>query len=196
FSVDCGRVSYDPRASLFDPDHRRRPGRSRDPARDRRAAGLPHSDGREWGRSAGPGPRQRGPSRPDGYAFTPAVGAGDPGAGPPNQGWHSGDPDHSRPGRQPDAPGAFRACVLCAGQTGEQAHRHLRRPQGDREVLQLAVTGPVLSGRRNVLAWVALGLAWAGCSPIPAAWSHDIPNQRVDRSIQVTVAPGRLAIDY
>jgi nickel/cobalt transporter (NicO) family protein len=26
--------------------------------------------------------------------------------------------------------------------------------------------------------------------------AHDIPNQRVDRSIQVTVSPGRLAIDY
>jgi nickel/cobalt transporter (NicO) family protein len=28
------------------------------------------------------------------------------------------------------------------------------------------------------------------------AGAHDIPNQRVDRSIQVTVAPGRLTIDY
>ena len=30
----------------------------------------------------------------------------------------------------------------------------------------------------------------------PTARSHDIPNQRVDRSIQVTVGPGRLEIAY
>ncbi len=29
-----------------------------------------------------------------------------------------------------------------------------------------------------------------------AALAHDIPNQRVDRSIQVTLSPGRLTIDY
>src|SRR5262249_21673637 len=29
-----------------------------------------------------------------------------------------------------------------------------------------------------------------------SACAHDIPNQRVDRSIQVTLAPGRLEIDY
>jgi ABC-type nickel/cobalt efflux system permease component RcnA len=28
------------------------------------------------------------------------------------------------------------------------------------------------------------------------SWSHDIPNQRVDRSTQVTVHPGKLRIDY
>jgi len=38
------------------------------------------------------------------------------------------------------------------------------------------------------LALVVLGGA--------SACAHDIPNQRVDRSIQVTLAPGRLAIDY
>jgi ABC-type nickel/cobalt efflux system permease component RcnA len=31
---------------------------------------------------------------------------------------------------------------------------------------------------------------------VGAAWSHDIPNERVDRSIQVTVRPGLLQIDY
>ena len=30
----------------------------------------------------------------------------------------------------------------------------------------------------------------------PDAWSHDIPNQRVDRSIQVSLIPGRILIDY
>ncbi len=30
----------------------------------------------------------------------------------------------------------------------------------------------------------------------PRAWPHDIPNQRVDRSTQVTVRPGVLEIDY
>jgi nickel/cobalt transporter (NicO) family protein len=41
--------------------------------------------------------------------------------------------------------------------------------------------------------WIALVLA-AGF-PAPAM-GHDIPNQRVDRSIQVTLTPGRLAVDY
>jgi ABC-type nickel/cobalt efflux system permease component RcnA len=31
---------------------------------------------------------------------------------------------------------------------------------------------------------------------LPAAWAHDIPNQRVDRAIQISVTPGRLEIDY
>ena len=31
---------------------------------------------------------------------------------------------------------------------------------------------------------------------LPDAWSHDIPNQRVDRSIQVSLKPDRLVIDY
>src|SRR5436305_784347 len=29
-----------------------------------------------------------------------------------------------------------------------------------------------------------------------SAWAHDIPNARVDRSIQATIHRGRLAIDY
>jgi ABC-type nickel/cobalt efflux system permease component RcnA len=33
-------------------------------------------------------------------------------------------------------------------------------------------------------------------SLVPAARSHDIPNQRVDRSIQVTLRPGLLQVDY
>jgi ABC-type nickel/cobalt efflux system permease component RcnA len=42
---------------------------------------------------------------------------------------------------------------------------------------------------------LAIGLAIAGPA-LPPADAHDIPNQRVDRSIQVTVKPGRLEIDY
>jgi nickel/cobalt transporter (NicO) family protein len=34
------------------------------------------------------------------------------------------------------------------------------------------------------------------CLAAPHAWSHDIPNQRVDRSIQVSLTPGRILIDY
>ena len=37
-----------------------------------------------------------------------------------------------------------------------------------------------------------LSRSWAACR----LRAHDIPNQRVDRSIQVTLAPGRLEIDY
>lgn len=40
-------------------------------------------------------------------------------------------------------------------------------------------------------------LVFAAVSILPtAAWSHDIPNQRVDRSIQVEIGPERLRIDY
>src|SRR5262249_46632049 len=47
-------------------------------------------------------------------------------------------------------------------------------------------------GRRVgvVLAWFALS---AGATSVSA---HDIPNEQVDRSIQATVEPGRLTIDY
>jgi ABC-type nickel/cobalt efflux system permease component RcnA len=40
-----------------------------------------------------------------------------------------------------------------------------------------------------------LGIAWSAIV-VHAARAHDIPNQRVDRSIQVTVRPGLLQIDY
>jgi nickel/cobalt transporter (NicO) family protein len=43
--------------------------------------------------------------------------------------------------------------------------------------------------------WLVLGLVSASLA-VPAAWSHDIPNQRVDRSIQVSLKPGRILIDY
>jgi nickel/cobalt transporter (NicO) family protein len=43
--------------------------------------------------------------------------------------------------------------------------------------------------------WLVLELVSASLA-VPAAWSHDIPNQRVDRSIQVSIKPGRIAIDY
>ena len=45
--------------------------------------------------------------------------------------------------------------------------------------------------------WSSWALGWA-IGVATGAWvrAHDIPNQRVDRSIQVTVQAGRLAIDY
>lgn len=42
---------------------------------------------------------------------------------------------------------------------------------------------------------MVLGL-WLCRDPDTAVQAHDIPNQRVDRSIQVTLRPGRLEIDY
>ncbi|MHB1560359.1 MAG: nickel/cobalt transporter [Isosphaeraceae bacterium] len=45
--------------------------------------------------------------------------------------------------------------------------------------------------RRSIWCGVGLALLLAA-----VATAHDIPNQRVDRSIQVTLTPGRLAIDY
>src|ERR1700684_3348893 len=38
-------------------------------------------------------------------------------------------------------------------------------------------------------------VAWLGVNP-PIVRSHDIPTKRVDRSLQVTLRPGRLTIDY
>ncbi len=53
-----------------------------------------------------------------------------------------------------------------------------------------------LQSRRRGFVWgLVLGLVATNASA-PTARSHDIPNQRVDRSIQVTVGPGRLAIAY
>ena len=88
-----------------------------------------------------------------------------------------------------------RACVLRARQAGQQARRDLRRAQGDREVLQLTTRRLVCFLRRHRLAGLTSVLAWAA-SLAAAAHGHDIPNQRVDRSIQVTLTPGRLEIDY
>lgn len=51
------------------------------------------------------------------------------------------------------------------------------------------------AGRRGFFLEMVLGLA-AMNAAVPPALSHDIPNQRVDRSIQVTVRPGRLDIAY
>jgi nickel/cobalt exporter len=53
----------------------------------------------------------------------------------------------------------------------------------------------VPSRRRSLVTGILLGLALAG-APLAAAWPHDIPNQRIDRSIQVTIRPGRLEVDY
>ncbi len=46
--------------------------------------------------------------------------------------------------------------------------------------------------RSTCLVLVVLAAQQAG----QLAWPHDIPNQRVDRSIQATVRPGTLQIDY
>ena len=44
-----------------------------------------------------------------------------------------------------------------------------------------------------IILWCHLALAaWA----LPPAQAHDIPNQRVDRSIQVSLSPGLIAVDY
>jgi nickel/cobalt transporter (NicO) family protein len=51
------------------------------------------------------------------------------------------------------------------------------------------------AGRRGFPLGFLLGLAVATVVA-PTARSHDIPNERVDRSIQVTVGPGRLEIAY
>ncbi|MFI5458082.1 MAG: ABC transporter permease [Isosphaerales bacterium] len=51
------------------------------------------------------------------------------------------------------------------------------------------------SGRRNHLSRFLFGLALASLAA-PAARSHDIPNQRIDRSIQVSVKLGLLEIEY
>jgi ABC-type nickel/cobalt efflux system permease component RcnA len=53
----------------------------------------------------------------------------------------------------------------------------------------------VWARRSSFQFWLAFGLLIAASS-VPRAHAHDIPNQRVDRSIQVTVKPGRLEIDY
>ncbi len=47
--------------------------------------------------------------------------------------------------------------------------------------------------RSVLLSCAAVVIAVLAGSPVRA---HDIPNQRVDRSIQVTVSPGRLEVDY
>ena len=53
----------------------------------------------------------------------------------------------------------------------------------------------MLAGRRRLTFGLLLGLAVA-TTLLPMARSHDIPNQRLDRSIQVTVRPGRLEIAH
>ncbi len=49
---------------------------------------------------------------------------------------------------------------------------------------------------RAAPAFTLAGLLAVAGLTLPPAQAHDIPNQRVDRSIQATVTPGRLAIDY
>ena len=50
--------------------------------------------------------------------------------------------------------------------------------------------------RRFPSAAGLLVVAWLTWAAAPWAVGHDIPNQRVDRSIQVTIRPGRLEVDY
>ena len=45
----------------------------------------------------------------------------------------------------------------------------------------------------RTLPWLLISIA---VPTAPSACAHDIPNQRVDRSIQATLYPGRLQIDY
>ncbi len=56
--------------------------------------------------------------------------------------------------------------------------------------MERAFAGELLT--RSPAAFVAL----AACLMTSTVWSHDIPNQRVDRSIQVEIAPHQLRIDY
>jgi nickel/cobalt exporter len=69
-------------------------------------------------------------------------------------------------------------------------------------VVRLSVATPQLGDAVSVLSrpglwlWGLVFVLAAQSVAPPAAWPHDIPNQRVDRSIQVTVLPGALAIDY
>ena len=51
------------------------------------------------------------------------------------------------------------------------------------------------SRRPAHLSRLLFPLVLAGICPA-AAWPHDIPNQRIDRSIQVSVVPRRLLVDY
>jgi len=53
--------------------------------------------------------------------------------------------------------------------------------------------------RRRQLRLLTLGFALSCPAALAlqrSAWPHDIPNQRVDRSTQATVRPGKLEIDY
>jgi ABC-type nickel/cobalt efflux system permease component RcnA len=53
--------------------------------------------------------------------------------------------------------------------------------------------------RPRTLRWLRLGptlFLLAALVLQRPAWPHDIPNQRVDRSIQATIRPGKLQIDY
>ena len=49
--------------------------------------------------------------------------------------------------------------------------------------------------RTKRLAVIVLLGAW-GAGFSPPIWAHDIPNERIDRSIQVSLSPGTLQIDY
>ncbi len=49
---------------------------------------------------------------------------------------------------------------------------------------------------RWICAAGLLAAAWVVLAMAPCALPHDIPNQRVDRSIQLTIGPGRLEVDY
>ena len=48
---------------------------------------------------------------------------------------------------------------------------------------------------RRLFPVMPLGLALAAACVVPAR-AHDIPNARIDRSIQLTARPGHLDVDY
>src|SRR6478609_8241272 len=53
---------------------------------------------------------------------------------------------------------------------------------------------PVQPAERSVVILLCLA-AFAG-SPLSPALAHDIPNERIDRSIQVSLSPGQITVDY
>jgi nickel/cobalt transporter (NicO) family protein len=52
----------------------------------------------------------------------------------------------------------------------------------------------VQPARRSAL--VLLWVVAIASSPFPLALAHDIPNERIDRSIQVALSPGQITVDY
>lgn len=49
---------------------------------------------------------------------------------------------------------------------------------------------------RLLAAGIGVFLLSVAVAPVPVAVAHDIPNERVDRSTQATLVPGKLVIDY
>jgi ABC-type nickel/cobalt efflux system permease component RcnA len=70
--------------------------------------------------------------------------------------------------------------------------RHSRPKVPGPPAIQSPLRQRLLNRSVALLLWVA---AFAG-PPCSLTLAHDIPNERIDRSIQVTLSPGRIAIDY